>query len=730
MGDEQDAVKVRVAEIFNALDAQTGGTFRVGLVGFGNADVLPRVVSALTNDPAVFYRGLDSLTTDGETEVGWRAIVDTAIDSFSDPSFSLGLTGAPFCSIMITDENSDVDPRRPATQDDAITTMVATQGIFFGIVLEKKPSLNAWTDYDDIATATNGDMFDLNVFTTDPSSVLDAVLRKCVAVATQLQLAPSQATTKYVGEQHTVTATISATSGKLVEDVLVTFTIIGSSDSARRTCNPGSCRTDSNGEVALTYSGPQAGFDRIEACFIPLTTGTPFCQTADVNWIATQLQLAPSQATKNVGEQHTVTFTISDTSGNLNQNKLVTFTITGISGTVTRTCTPGTCRTDSNGEVALTYTSLEVGFDRIEACYIPGTTGARFCETAEVNWVVTELQLAPSQAAKNVGEQHTVTATISDTSGNLIQNEFVTFTITGNSGSATGTCTPGTCRTDSNGEVALTYRGQQAGVNSIEACFIPGTIGAPFCQTANVNWVGTQLQLAPSQATKNVGEQHTVTATITDTLGNLIQNELVTFAITSSSGSASGTCNPGTCRTDSNGEVVFTYTGQEEGFDTIEACFTSGTAGCQTSDVNWVGRRDPGPAGGRNRICTTGRGAFKTSPRGKRIRFFFTAVIEPDDLTNTPWGEMTLGVIGTGFRFVSDNLTELVAVGDDATLLGTGKLNGGGGYSFNLQVFDRSYGNDSLRVRIMDGDGTLVYDSDGEVAVIAGGSLSVRCPGE
>ncbi len=80
------------------------------------------------------------------------------------------------------------------------------------------------------------------------------------------------------------------------------------------------------------------------------------------------------------------------------------------------------------------------------------------------------------------------------------------------------------------------------------------------------------ITLSPLTATNDVGTSHTVTAKVTDVLGNPISGMLVTFSVIS--GPNAGATGTGT--TDANGEATFTYSDTGgAGTDTIEASFVN-----------------------------------------------------------------------------------------------------------------------------------------------------------
>jgi hypothetical protein len=84
------------------------------------------------------------------------------------------------------------------------------------------------------------------------------------------------------------------------------------------------------------------------------------------------------------------------------------------------------------------------------------------------------------------------------------------------------------------------------------------------------------IDLQPESASNMVGEDHTVTATLTDLLGDPQSGILVTFNVISGPNTGvSGVCSVNSdCTSDENGEVSFTYTGPGGiGVDEIQACF-------------------------------------------------------------------------------------------------------------------------------------------------------------
>jgi hypothetical protein len=83
------------------------------------------------------------------------------------------------------------------------------------------------------------------------------------------------------------------------------------------------------------------------------------------------------------------------------------------------------------------------------------------------------------------------------------------------------------------------------------------------------------ISLTPETATNEVGTDHTVTATITDLLGDPVEGVEVMFEVTDGPNTAAtGTCSANAdCTTDAAGQVSFTYTSDgSTGTDDIEGC--------------------------------------------------------------------------------------------------------------------------------------------------------------
>ncbi len=104
------------------------------------------------------------------------------------------------------------------------------------------------------------------------------------------------------------------------------------------------------------------------------------------------------------------------------------------------------------------------------------------------------------------------------------------------------------------------------------------------------------IALTPLNATNEVGQNHTVTASLTDLQGNPQTAITVTFnVIAGPNAGAAGVCSPNAdCTTDANGQVSFTYTGSGGiGQDQIQASFVNDLGVLVNSlivDKDWINR--------------------------------------------------------------------------------------------------------------------------------------------
>lgn len=333
-------------------------------------------------------------------------------------------------------------------------------------------------------------------------------------------------------------------------------------------------------------------------------------------------------------------------------------------------------------------------------------TGAAVCGEAYLliagSGIVVEapnIDLTPTTATNPVGTSHTVTATVTNTDGTPRSGQAVDFVVTGANAGVSGTCAPASCDTDANGQVTFTYTGTVVGDDTINASITFG--GSTQKATAAKSWTvvsgPASLELSPAAATNPVGQEHCVSALVTDGAGAPVSGISVPFTV---SGANSAT---GTATTASDGTATFCYTGTNEGDDTIEAFADSDGSGAMdpgepndTATKTW---EPPAPTDceveGEGRLSTNWKAVFHFD-------------VETDRSTGLPKGRVRFRDRSVGRRFVSTEITGLVISGTSATITGKGTVNGAP-VDFTLEVADLGGSRlDTFRIELSDG-----YAADG-----------------
>lgn len=209
------------------------------------------------------------------------------------------------------------------------------------------------------------------------------------------------------------------------------------------------------------------------------------------------------------------------------------------------------------------------------------------------------ISLSPTEHSDPEGGTHSVTATVVEEKVEItarkgakpattvpLVGRQVKFAISGVNTGVTGTCTypkgeaDPECLTDSNGQVVFTYSDENGpGSDTINASVVIGE--SVQHATAAETWLAHPpvITLTPTEHSDPVGGTHSVTATVIEerepapaakkgahshTFVPAVATQ-VTFAVSGVNAGAKGTCTTPAgeadpeCLTDSNGQVVFTY---------------------------------------------------------------------------------------------------------------------------------------------------------------------------
>ncbi len=241
----------------------------------------------------------------------------------------------------------------------------------------------------------------------------------------------------------------------------------------------------------------------------PGTTATKTYQAATVN----TLDAKPANATNVVGENHTITATVTDQNGNPVGGKAITFRVTSgpnsnndlDSNNTTPTGVIGQCTTAADGTCSQSYSSTVTGTDSIDVFIDTNSNytadGGEKSVTVSKTWVQTSnatcIDVEPNDATNPTTAAHAITAHVTDghmgadgdkagtfdCTGNPVNNVPVDFTV--NAGGPSSTLTPdnnGDAQhervfTDANGVASVTLHDESAtteGNNTVTGA-IPGS---------------------------------------------------------------------------------------------------------------------------------------------------------------------------------------------------------------------------------------------------------------
>jgi hypothetical protein len=194
------------------------------------------------------------------------------------------------------------------------------------------------------------------------------------------------------------------------------------------------------------------------------------------------------------------------------------------------------------------------------------------------------LTLEPPADTNEVGNPHTVTATVRDFALQPVPGVTVRFSVTG------ANTASGSDVTDANGQATFTYTGTVAGLDTITAFADTNNSGTqdagePSGVATKVWTPGAPdtLTLEPKTAMNTVGAQHCVTATVRDIFGNPVPGVTVRFSVPTAV-ATHATPSSGSDVTDANGDATFCFTASLPGMDVIHAF----------ADVNNNGMQDAG----------------------------------------------------------------------------------------------------------------------------------------
>lgn len=331
--------------------------------------------------------------------------------------------------------------------------------------------------------------------------------------------------------------------------------------------------------------------------------------------------------------------------------------------------------------------------------------------------------VTPATDTNKAGEQHCVTATVSDASGNAVGSGVkVFFTVTG-ANAATGTKT-----TDASGQAEFCYTGTRVGTDTIRAVADANASGSedvgdtpPGTATKVYGPAGpATVVVSPPTATNTVGEEHCVTATVTDAFDNATPGVTVYFTVT---GTTTGRdTSAGSDVTDANGEAEFCYTAQFPGVDTIKAVADADGDGTgeATEPTGTATKTYVLPVSTPLCQVNISNGGWIIAANGDRASFGGTAKVAKDDRVQ---GEQVYQDHGPAQTLTvkSTTVAAVTCSGTEATIYGTATIDGAGQFFFRIQVSDLAKNGKGDRYGILLSNGYYSGDQP-----LRGGNITIK----
>ena len=385
---------------------------------------------------------------------------------------------------------------------------------------------------------------------------------------------------------NSVKATVTDASGNPVPDMPVSFTATNSAVIAA------SGTTSSDGTVTMTLTSTVSGTSTVTASVNGGTRSVPVTFMPDGNNIepaTSALSATPLSIAASGNDASTVTLTLKDINGNAVPGLPVTFssTLAGV--------TFGAVSDKGNGTYTAKMTGTVAGDASVSARVSGGNPGVAPVvvkltpDGATARIVNGNLVVLSDNAVANGVGTNIVKATVTDANGNAVPDVTVNFSATNSANiAATG-------KTGPDGTVTMTLTSTTSGASTVTASVNGSTRSVTVTFKVGVaSATKSTLTINPTSIVADNAVTSTLTLTLKDANGNLIDNATVAFASTGVTGvtlsNASDTGN-GVYTATLKGSVAGTATvgvsvnGVELTGRTADVALTPGAASAATSTL-------------------------------------------------------------------------------------------------------------------------------------------------
>ncbi|WP_168132510.1 Ig-like domain-containing protein [Yersinia frederiksenii] len=572
-GTATDSVQVMVTDangnpVPNQLvnfNADNGATlsFSSGITDANGTIIVTAVntTTGVTNITATLNGSSQSVPVNFIPDNGTATIAAGALTVLTDNALANG--SAPnSVKAVVTDAGGNPIPNFVVSFVGSNGANIAANGTTGADGSVTQPLTNTTAGVTHVTASVNGHSQAVDV-TFVPDSGTATIISGALSIETDGALADGAAT-------NSVKAIVTDAQGNRIPNLLVNF----SANNGALIAASGT--TGSDGSVTLTLVSSTAGASRVTAA----VNGNS--QAVNVNFIPDSgtativngaLTIISDNAVANGIATNSVKAIVTDATGNLIPNQVVTFTAdngaviaangtTGADGAVTLSLTNVTAT------VVHVTATINGNSQSVDVTFIPDSGTATIISGA--------LTVSHDNEPANGVATNSVQAIVTDSTGNLVPNQVVTFTADNSAViAASGT-------TDTNGSITLPVTSTVAGVTHVTAT-VNGhsqTVDVTFIPDGSTATIlSGALTIISDNATADGTSTNSVKAVVTDATGNLVPNKVVTFVADNSAViAASGT-------TGSDGSVTLTLTSSTSGISHVTATVNGNS---QAVDVTFI----------------------------------------------------------------------------------------------------------------------------------------------
>lgn len=301
--------------------------------------------------------------------------------------------------------------------------------------------------------------------------------------------------------------------------------------------------TDSSGRTTVSYTDTIAESLTLTGTLVNGNSGTaPSLFVSDEESARLKDMTVTSGAMASGSDKNTATVAVTDANGNPLANTTVMFSVTGSAKIA------ATVNTNSSGQALVTLTDTVAETVQVTAKLASGSSLAKessfVADLDDAALAVT----ATTGAMSDGNATNTATITLMDKSGIALAGQTVAMSVDGSAKLSAASAI-----TDSNGQIKVTLSDIVAETVTVTATLSNGkTASAP---TAFISYNVTTLSASDTSLKADGSDASTLTATVKDSSGAVVENTAVMFTVT-----GSGKLSAATVNTDSSGQAQVTLT--------------------------------------------------------------------------------------------------------------------------------------------------------------------------